>query len=441
MKSFSKRSGGLLVCMLGMLLLASVPAQAVVDGITGSNFTLVARQGFINSPDGDTILMWGYANGAGGMQYPGPTLIVSQGATVTVTLRNELPAVHGQNVSIVFPGQVVTASGGVPGALTREVPPDNGLTSVTYTFTATQPGTYLYRSGTRPDLQTEMGLQGALIVRSSMPAVEDPRPNTGPINYAYNHADTAYHHEYLYLLSEVDVNIHRLVETGHIAQVDTTQWFPVHWFINGRAFPDLLQPPFVPWLPSQPYNCVPRTHPFEKVLIRVVGAGRQYHPMHYHAADFAVIGQNGRMLSSNGGAAGPDLAVKGSTFNFIPGHTADLLWEWTGADIGWDIYGHAPGDPYLEGYELQDPGNDDHGKPFPVILAERDDLAFGQFWSGSPFLGGMGDLPPDHPGTNTGGGYLFPWHSHSEKELTSNNIFPGGTLSFVILEHPRVPIP
>ncbi len=448
MNLFLKKNGGLIVAALAVLLLWGTSAMAVVDGVEGTSFSLEAREGYINSPDGDTIYMWGYGmSGGGAMQYPGPTLIVPQGAPVTVTLVNHLPPAHGQNVSIVFPGQVVTATGGVPGTLTQEAPPDGAApspTTVTYTFTATHPGTYLYRSGTRSDLQVEMGLVGALIVRPTFltggtPPVEN-RPKSPPYKFAYNHVSTAYHYEYLYLVTEADINVHRLVERGRIADVDMTKWFPVHWFVNGRAFPDLLQPPNVPWFPTQPYNCVPRTHPFEKVLIRVIGAGQQQHPMHYHAQDFSTIAVNGRLLSSTGGATGPDLAWKASTFNFTPGMTADLLWEWTGAELGWDAYGHAPGDPYVEGYEIQDPGNDDHGKPFPVILAERDDLAFGQFWSGSPFLGGLGDLPPDHPGTNTAGGYLFPWHSHSEKELTSNDVFPGGTLTFVILEHPDVVI-
>jgi hypothetical protein len=166
--------------------------------------------------------------------------------------------------------------------------------------------------------------------------------------------------------------------------------------------------------------------------------------MHYHGQDFSVLAIDGRLLSSYGGAAGPDLAWKASTFNFTPGQTADLVWEWTGADLGWDPYGHAPTDPPLVGYEYTPDGGatyPDHGEPFPVILAERDDLAFGQFWSGSPFLGAGGDLPAGHPGLNSGGAYLFPWHSHSEKELTSNDVFPGGTLSSVFLEHPTVPIP
>jgi Multicopper oxidase len=450
-----KRKGGLFLALMTVLLLWGVQAQAVVDGIEGTTFNLVAMQDYISAPDGDSILMWGYAHNDGNpgtldrMQYPGPTLIVSQGDTVTVNLTNQLPPAHGQNVSIVFPGQVVDTSGSsagaVDGALTKEAPPD-GLNFVSYQFEATHPGTYVYRSGTRPDLQVEMGLVGALIVRPTggvTPPLES-RAYSPPFKLAYNHADTAYHYEYLYLFTEVDVNIHRLVEDGRIAEVDTTVWFPVHWFVNGRAFPDLLQAPFHPFFPTQPYNCVPQTHPFETVLIRVIGAGRQLHPMHYHGADFSVIAVDGRMLSSDGGAAGPDLAWQASTINFTPGQTADFLWEWTGAEIGYDIYDHAPGDAPLVGYEYT-PDNGgtypDHTVNFPVILAERDDLAFGQFWSGSPFLGAMGDLPPDHPGLNSGGAYFFPWHSHSEKELTSNDVFPGGALTFIILQHPTTPIP
>ena len=457
MNNVFKRRCGLILGLMAVLLLFGVfQVQAIVVGETSptSTFDLVAKQDHISAPDGDSILMWGYTLGAR-MQYPGPTLIVDEGEVVTVTLVNDLPPGHGQNVSIVFPGHVVTATGdpgAVDGLLTKEAPPD-GATMVTYTFTATHPGTYLYRSGTRPDLQVEMGLVGALIVRptGATPPFET-RNFSPPMELAYNHSETAYHYEYLYLVTEVDINIHRLVQFNRINEVDTTTRSAVHWFVNGRAFPDILQPPGVPWFPTQPYNILPQTHPFEKVLIRVIQAGWQLHPMHYHGQDFSVIAVDGRLLSTNpeGGPAGPgpDLAWKASTINFTPGQTADLLWEWTGADLGWDIYGHAPGDAPLVGYEhtlvegSTDPNDyPDHGETFPVILAERDDLAFGQFYSGSPFLGALGDLPPDAPGLNTSGGFLFPWHSHTEKELTSNDVFPGGLLTFVVLDPPDVCIP
>ena len=90
------------------------PAWAKVDGVTGTFFAISARAGYISLADGNALYSWGYSLGAT-MQYPGPTLIVNQGDTVTVTLTNMLPAAAG-NVSIVFPGQAVTALGGVTGA-------------------------------------------------------------------------------------------------------------------------------------------------------------------------------------------------------------------------------------------------------------------------------------------------------------------------------------
>ena len=80
-----------------------------------------------------------------------------------------------------FPGQTnVTASGGVAGVLTQEAPAD-GMTTVTYTFVAANPGTYTYYSGTSMELEVEMGLYGAIIVR---PTGFDP--NVAANRRAYN---------------------------------------------------------------------------------------------------------------------------------------------------------------------------------------------------------------------------------------------------------------
>src|SRR5205823_13747164 len=86
--------------------------------------------------------------------------IVTENQTVTVTLTNNLPAAAG-NTSILFPGFNGTATGGVAGLMTQEAAPGG---TVTYTFTASSPGTRAYYSGTQGDLQVEMGLYGAIIV-------------------------------------------------------------------------------------------------------------------------------------------------------------------------------------------------------------------------------------------------------------------------------------
>ena len=426
-----------------LLLLAGVlPAQAAISGETGTQFNLVAREGFVSAPDGGSIYSWGYALDNGLMQYPGPTLIVKQGDTITVTLKNELPQPAG-NVSIVFPGHLVTASGGAAGAMTREAPPDK-VTAVTYTFTATNAGTYTYYSGTRPDLQVEMGLVGAIIVRPTGFDHMNPR--------AYGHDGTQYRYEHLFLLTEMDPRIHQAVASG-VYNVDTADFFPVYWFINGRCAPDTMLPDQVPWLPNQPYGAMARTLPGEKVLMRVIGGGRDLHPFHHHGNNSLIIARDGRLLESAPNA-GPDLAVSDFTISIAPGGTVDALFSWTGEKLGWDVYG--TGLEYehsCNGISVNDPnpasaGFDpvtkeycpDHGKPFPVILPEQQEVTFGGQFSGSPFLGVVDALPPGQGGLNPNGGYFFMWHSHNEKEMTNNDIFPGGMMTHVVIEPPGTPI-
>ena len=169
---------------LGLAALGALGAsavQAAAPGITGGTgtpvFNLTAGPAFITQPDGQAIYSWGYGcNGAPSgyapaaittgfcnpMQIPGPTLIVTEGDTVTVNLQNKLPAAAG-NTSILFPGFTLTSTcpSGQQGLLTCEALPNS---TVTYTFTAGSPGTRAYYSGTQGDLQVEMGLYGAIIV-------------------------------------------------------------------------------------------------------------------------------------------------------------------------------------------------------------------------------------------------------------------------------------
>ena len=404
------------IFLIATVLVFSGPgAYAGIDGITGPTFNLTATTGYISTSEGGSYLMWGYANGAGLAQYPGPTLIVNEGDLVTVNLSNQLTV----PVSIVFPGQAsVKALGGTQGLLTKEAPAAGGM--VSYTFTATQPGTYTYYSGTQPDLQIEMGLFGALIVR----------PDTNPATQAYNHADSQFDHEYLFLLSEMDPDIHNQVLAGNMNPMDTTTYFPVYWLINGRTAPDTMWPAGDPLLPYQPYNCMPMMHPGEKILLRMIGGGRDMHPLHTHGNHHKVIARDGRMLSSGVGA---DLAELAFTSTVVPGQTADAIFTWTGEKLGWDMYGHAPEDPQQPNeYGL------DHGKPFPVTLPNQLDITNGQFYSGSPFLGTMGYIPPGEGGYNTNSGFFYMWHSHNEKEITNNDIFPGGMLTMMLIEAPGV---
>lgn len=419
--------------VMAMLFGLSLPAYAVIEGIAGPTFNLKAASGYISTADGNSVYAWGFAEAASlqEMQFPGPTLIVNQGETVTVNLTNTLPV----PVSIIFPGQnnVVATGGNGNGLITREAGV-NG--TVSYTFVASAPGTYMYHSATQQALQVEMGLVGALIVR---PAVADP------LHQAYSHVNSAFTHEYLFLLSEMDPAIHVKVEqqilAGLVPNVDTSVNNPTLWFINGRNGPDTMLSSKVSWLPNQPYNALPRMHPGEKLLMRVVHQGRDLHPFHTHGNNTLMIARDGRMLESAPGM-GPDLAVSNYTIQTIPGETYDALFEWTGKGLNFDIYGHSATDP-LQPFE----NAVDHGKPFPRVgnatltlpnvLARTD----GDGYSGSPFLGQAESLAPGQLSINQFGGYFHMWHSHTEREIVNDNIFPGGMMTMLIIEPHGVTIP
>jgi hypothetical protein len=447
----------MMVCLLGV-------AHADINGWMGEDpsaangnartFALTAKHDFISTSDGNSHYAWGYAHPALPMQYPGPTLIVNQGETVNITLSNALPV----RVSMVFPGQEgVTVSGGVSGTLTNEaraVTPGELVAGVavvgpTYSFVASRPGTYAYHSGTNADLQIEMGLVGTVIVRPTGYAVGTR--DSHPARKAYQQPGTDYDRENLFILSEMDPAVHWTVYgqvmSGSPVQVDTTDIRPSIWFINGRNAPDTLLDEFVYWLPSQPYNALPRMHPGERLLMRVVNAGRDLHPFHHHGNHATPIARDARVLSSdpNNLALAPELTSPDFTVRAVPGQTMDLVFDWTGKGIGWDIYGTTADNPHActpdaAGYHGIATDKNyrewcaDHNKPIPVIVAGQLDLSYGESFAGSPFLGLTGSLPQGHPGLNSTGGYFHMWHSHNEKEVTTDDIFPGGMMTMLIIE-------
>ena len=407
----------------------------MVDGITGPAFSLVAKEGRVSTAEGGSVYAWLLANGAvnGGGQYPAPTLIVNQNDLVTINLANNLPV----PVSLVFPGQgKVTATGGAAGLLTREAPAMvAGVPgTVSYSFTASQPGTYLYNSGTRQDLQVEMGLIGAIIVR---PTGFNKGVKTSWKAYAT--ADTKFDQEFLFLLSDMDPDIHDEVQSQRLAYtgngnpvfnpaVDTTAHNANYWFINGRTSPDTMMVPFSKYLPAQPYDGSPMLHPGQILLMRVVGAGRDAHPFHHHANFARNFARNGRLLQSSPASTNADLAYLTFTIPTYPGETTDATFTWTGKGLGWDMYGHSTNDA-LRAYE--DPA--DHGKPFPVMLPNEADMDFGPWYGGSPFLGTAASLPPNLGGFDPTGAFIYMWHSHNEREIVNNNVFPGGMLTMLLV--------
>jgi FtsP/CotA-like multicopper oxidase with cupredoxin domain len=506
-----------LVTLHGSAAQAAAPGISAGTGATAS-FALTAQQAYISQPDGQMVYSWGYGclnttglsflpatdipGSCGTMQIPGPTLIVTEGQTVTVTLLNGLPTAAG-NTSILFPGFQVASSGGVAGLLTQEAAPGG---SVTYTFTAGSPGTRAYYSGTQGDLQVEMGLYGAIIVlpahvpatcvtpaiRSNLYGVAgNPEQDFRLSQSAYDHAKSCYDREYMFQFSEMDPNIHAQAlaqvtaakgctvgAPGCSLSVPTEPYHPAYFMVNGRSMPDDMDTNYATQYPHQPYNGNPHMHPGEQVLLRIIGQGRWQHPFHEHGNHVRILGRDGNLILSQtdpNSLAGPLLFTTTTT----PGLAMDGIFYWTGRGLNWDPYGHHSGTdasnpnavltctPDINGYNTSPAAYSainyyewcqDHNKPLqaapfgdvagggPVTLPDPNLFTNGSWYGGSPYLGPnatiratgpVGTTPPSGTIANppsTEAGFAFMWHSHNEREITTNNIFPGGMMMMMLVD-------
>jgi len=202
------------------------------------------------------------------------------------------------------------------------------------------------------------------------------------------------------------------------------------------------------------------------VLMRNIGHGRWQHPFHFHGNHARVIARDGNMLVSATDAttlAGPLLF----TLPTLPGQTVDMLFSWTGQGLNWDVYGTqghtcngvslsaaitAQANPSAAasvatlsalktngGFDLTSREYcPDHGKPIPVTPPDPNIVANGQWYGGTPYLG-LSNFDPTKlaPGTlnqNPSAGYAYMWHSHNEREITTNDVFPGGMMMMLIID-------
>lgn len=138
--------------------LAALPAATCTEDTPNHrSCDLWAKNGTTDLPGRPNLPVWGFVtDSAASPATPGgPLLVVNQGDVVAITLHNALPI--AERLSLSLPSApMLPDTDGVPQNDTR-----------TYTFTATQPGTYLYEAGPTENArhQVAMGLYGAFVVR------------------------------------------------------------------------------------------------------------------------------------------------------------------------------------------------------------------------------------------------------------------------------------
>ena len=402
---------------------AATSEGLLCDTDAHQTFSLTAQDGFMSTPDGNSIYMWSYGNSTRGFQLPGPTLCVTSGQPVTVILHNTLP----EATSIVFPGQKGVKANGNPaqpqmvgGSLTSLVQGAAAKTgtatpSVTYTFIAGTPGTYLYESGTDVNKQVQMGMYGALVVRPSGSTCAAG----ATVCQVNDRPDSAYSpgHEYVFMLSEVDPDLHLAVERSE--PIDWNSFKARYFLINGRTMPDTLAPNNASWLPNQPYGALVHIRPFNSssnplpAVIRYLNAGTVNYPFHPHGSDERVVNKDGHALA---GPAGEDLSYQKYDIDVQPGQTVDALMDWKDVE-NWNALTN----------------------PIPTqIPAITDQLLVGTdtWFSESPYLGTKNPLPTYITSNNECGEYYHIAHSHSLVQSTNYGATFGGMMTVFRIDPP-----
>jgi FtsP/CotA-like multicopper oxidase with cupredoxin domain len=276
---------------------------------------------------------------------------------------------------------------------------------------------------------------------------------------------------------------------GCSLEVPTEPYHPAYFLINGRSMPDDMDPNYAQEYPHQPYNGNPHVHPGEQLLLRIIGQGRWQHPFHEHANHVRILARDGNLILSQSDSeelAGAPLFTTTTT----PGQTMDGIFYYTGRGLNWDMYGHkassADGNakllctPDANGYNTGAPKAinyfewcQDHEKPLqvnpfgdvggggPVTLPDPNLFTNGAWFGGSPYLGpdattratgcmpsgsaqsnapncgNTGVTPPSGTIANNPSmeaGFAFMWHSHNEREITTNNAFPGGMMMMMLVD-------
>jgi len=417
-----------MVLVLGLLALSplahvqSVKAAGPTTGIVcteGPSFDLTAQSGYIQMSDMNTVYMWSYGTGttSGNFQYPGPVLCVNEGDTVTITLKNELP--YSLPTSLIFPGQENVMADGV---LAQPDLANDSLTdivsngsSVTYSFVANRPGTFIYESGTDTKTQVTMGLASVLIVRPSMGA-----------NFVYNRASDQFtpEEEFMAFLSEVDPYQHAAWEksVGKGKNYNLNNYHAYYWLLNGRGFPDTMADNNASWMPNQPYGALARIHPFNDdpgagqayhpypAVERFVNVGTEEYPFHPHGQNGLVVGRDGYPLE---GPGGQDMSYENFLVNIGPGQTWDVLFAWHDA-------------------EAYDPVTN----PVNVTVPDLNNVTIGMFYSGSPYLGYQQTMPPGTTTLNQCGEYYIISHNHALFQLDAFGQTLAGPITYLRIDPP-----
>ena len=257
-------SAGLVTAFSGASALISWSPRAQAATI---NKTFYITDATVTMITGESVYLRGFSSSSSTLNVPGESMVVQEGDTVTIKVINTLSTTH----SFVIDGMAnITLS---PGQ-TKSV-----------TFTAKNPGSYLYYDNYNAPYNTMLGLHGGFAVM----------PLNKP-NQLYSGSPT-FVQQYFWIFNDIDPIWNNALKAG---RTPSTAYTPRYFTINGLG----ARPPGAPGSHDPNIDALvdPRSalrgSIGDRALIRVFNVGRADQSVHTHANHMEWLTENGQKRSA-----------------------------------------------------------------------------------------------------------------------------------------------
>ena len=373
---------------------------------------------------------------------------------------------HGAHVATQLDGFPESSFGVPMWEKTTEKPP-----TATYFFHPENPGTLMYHCHVEASEHVQMGMYGALVIYPSMRSLAKngitkcskcgywklngeeqyhiPKTSTNR-NFAYNNIHSYFDKEYVMLLSDLDSLWHESVRNPDPENpFNPVNFKPNFWLVNGRAFPDTLEPhPLTPNPNDNPdpnltqinYESYVHVKTNEKFLLRMINMSYQVVPWHIHGWHFMVAGKDGHVspflaLAKDCEHIDHELTEMGFTNTIGSGETYDLIIT---ADDKRGLYRK-----YIvkgqDGFvslceQLRELSNNvDPNDSNPIFDIPEEPVE-----CPNPQLINYIEICNQDPNDPNDKFFpqFYPMHNHDDYKVTNDGVYPGGQLTMIQVDAP-----
>jgi FtsP/CotA-like multicopper oxidase with cupredoxin domain len=318
------------------------PANTTCRHLTGGD-------GFVTMADGRQMYIFGFDDVTGTLpanvvlnlaraNFVAPTLDLTEGDKFYLTLTNvgmvarpDLFDTHSMHFH-GFANQAPIFDGVPESSMT----PNMG-SSITYFYNLTEPGTYMYHCHVEATEHMEMGMQGQLFVKPKQDGTPKVYNGKTYTKFVYNDGDgsTGYDKAVSLQLSSFDISTHEAdLKVQKIPFNDIKTVYPM---INGRGYPDTINPSALPPTQFDPYTLgttfqsqkvsslvtLNRSTEGTRLLVRLSNLSvSDFFTVTAHGLPMKIVGAGARQLR---GQTGKDLYYETASVTLGGGESVEVM--------------------------------------------------------------------------------------------------------------------